>query len=70
MPADVQMNHGSSDAHVQWFSHCKIRADFHDVMIRHHEDVLCYRGRELQKENTSKPRGCCLGILVLSIRVH
>ena len=33
MPADVQMNHGSSDAHVQWFSHWKIRADNHDIMI-------------------------------------
>ena len=32
MPVDVQMNHGSSNAHVQWFSHWKIRADNHDIM--------------------------------------
>ena len=32
MLADVQMNHGSSNAHVQWFSHWKIRADDHDIM--------------------------------------
>ena len=33
MPADLQMNHGSSDAHVQWFSYQKIGADDHDIMI-------------------------------------
>ena len=27
MPTDVQMNVGGSDAHAQWFSHWKIRAD-------------------------------------------
>ena len=32
MPADVQMNACSSDAHAQWFSHWKIRADDHDVI--------------------------------------
>ena len=32
MLADVQMNGGSSDVHVQWFSHWKIRADDHDIM--------------------------------------
>ena len=30
---DVQMNHGCSAAHAQWFSHQKIRADDHDVII-------------------------------------
>ena len=33
MLADVQMNHGSSTAHVQWFSHLKIRADDCDIII-------------------------------------
>ena len=33
MPADTQMNHGSSNVHVQWFSCWKIRAYDHDVMI-------------------------------------
>ena len=32
MLADVQMNHGSSNMHAQWFSHWKIRADDHDIM--------------------------------------
>ena len=32
MLADVQTNHGSSNAHSQWFSHGKIRADDHDIM--------------------------------------
>ena len=32
MLTDVQMNSGSSDAHAQWFSHWKIRADNHDIM--------------------------------------
>ena len=43
-PADMQTNHGSSN--VQWFSRWKIRADNHDVLICH-EDLLCYREREL-----------------------
>ena len=30
--ADGQMNVSGSDAHVQWFSYWKIRADDHDVM--------------------------------------
>ena len=33
MPVDMQMNHGSSNVHVQWFSCWKIRADNHDVLI-------------------------------------
>ena len=33
IPVDMQMNHGNSNAHAQWFSHWKIRADDHDVMI-------------------------------------
>ena len=33
MPADVQMNPGGSNVHVQWFSHWKIRADDHDIII-------------------------------------
>ena len=32
MPADVQMNYSASGAHVQWFSHWKIKADNCDVM--------------------------------------
>ena len=28
----VQTNIGSSNAHVQWFSHWKIRADNHDII--------------------------------------
>ena len=32
MPADVQMNVGSSDVHAQWFSHWKIRADDCDII--------------------------------------
>ena len=31
-PADVQTNGCDSNAHVQWFSHWKIRADDRDVM--------------------------------------
>ena len=31
MPTDVKTNHGSSNAHAQWFSHWKIGADDHDV---------------------------------------
>ena len=33
MPADMQMNHGSYNAHAQWFSHWKMRADDHDILI-------------------------------------
>ena len=43
-PADVQMNHGSSNAQVQWFSHQKIQADDHDIIILHHEDLPCCKG--------------------------
>ena len=32
MPADAQMYDIVSDAHVQWFSHWKIKAYNHDVM--------------------------------------
>ena len=32
MLADAQMNGGISNAHAQWFSHWKIRADDCDVM--------------------------------------
>ena len=32
MPADVQANDDVSHAHVQWFSHQKIKADDHDIM--------------------------------------
>ena len=32
MAADAQMNGDVSDAHVQWFSHWKIRADDCDIM--------------------------------------
>ena len=33
MPAGVQTNTGSSNLHVQWFSHRKIRADNHDIIM-------------------------------------
>ena len=33
MLADMQTNHVGSIAHAQWFSHWKIRADDHDVLI-------------------------------------
>ena len=32
MPADVQTNDDVSNAHVQWFSHWKIKADNHDIL--------------------------------------
>ena len=36
MPVDVQMNHGSSPAHAQWFSHRKleqmIMMSLYDIM--------------------------------------
>ena len=32
MQADVQMNHGGSNVHAQWFSCWKIRADDHNDM--------------------------------------
>ena len=32
MPADVQTNGNVSDAHVQWFSHWKIKADDCDII--------------------------------------
>ena len=59
MPADVQMNHGSSTAYVQWFSCRKFRADDHDIIMWCHEGLLCYSRRELQKESMTKPWGCC-----------
>ena len=31
-PADIQMNGSSFDAHVQWFSSWKIRADNPDII--------------------------------------
>ena len=33
MQADVQMNAGISNGHAQWFSHWKIRADEHDIVM-------------------------------------
>ena len=33
MLADVQVNTGSSNVHVQWFAHQKIRADDYDVIM-------------------------------------
>ena len=32
-PVGMQMNTGGSDAHAQWFSHWKIRADDHDIIM-------------------------------------
>ena len=31
-PAGVQMNHGSSSVHVQWFYHQNGGADIHDII--------------------------------------
>ena len=42
MLADVQTNGDVSDAHAQWFSHWKIKADDHDIMKGCHKDLLCY----------------------------
>ena len=33
MLVDVQTNPGGSNAHAQWFSHWKIRADDHDIIM-------------------------------------
>ena len=33
MLADTQMNPGSSNVHAQWFSHWKVKADNHDILI-------------------------------------
>ena len=33
MLVDLQTNHGGSNVHVQWFSHQKIGADDHDIII-------------------------------------
>ena len=33
MLVGMQMNTGSSDVHMQWFSHWKIRADDHDIIM-------------------------------------
>ena len=41
MLADLQMNHGGSNVHAQWFSCQKIGADDHDVMMWHHGDLSC-----------------------------
>ena len=70
MLEDVQMNGSISDAHAQWFSHWKIRADNCDIMKWCHKDLSCYWGRELQKESTTEPQGCHLGLLILSIQVY
>ena len=40
MPVDAQTNRGGSAAHAQWFSHQKIRADNHDVIIWFHKDLM------------------------------
>ena len=41
MPVDAQKNGNISDAHVQWFSCWKIRADDCDVMKWCHRDLSC-----------------------------
>ena len=47
--------------HAQWFSCWKNRADDHDVIEWHHNDLSCSQGREVYKESTHKPQGCHLG---------
>ena len=61
MLVDVQMNNINSDAHAQWFSCWKIRADDHDIMKWCHKDLSCYWGRELLKESTTKTSGLSSG---------
>ena len=41
MLVDAQMNHDSSNVHVQWFSNQKSGADDHDITMLHHEDLSC-----------------------------
>ena len=67
--ADVQMNYSISCVHAQWFSCQQIKADNCDIT----NDVTvisCYFGRELLKESTHEPQGCCLGFLVLNGWAH
>ena len=59
MPADVQMNHGGFNAHVQWFSHQKNRADDHDITMWCHEHLSCWKRGEIYKETMTEPWGCC-----------
>ena len=47
MLVGVQMNHGSSSVHAQWFSHQNGGADDHDIIKWHQEELLCDRGRKL-----------------------
>ena len=62
MPVDVQMNHGSSSAHVQWFSCLKIRADDHDIIYMMSQGSLM-----LQWEGTIKgEHDQASGLLLLS----
>ena len=58
-PVDAQTNNGSSNAHAQWFSTGKmeqmIMMSICDIMRISHAE----KGRELFKENTTGPQGCC-----------
>ena len=43
-----------SSAHVQWFSHWKSRAEDHDIIWWHHNDLSCYwGGNYIRKLSTS-----------------
>ena len=59
MPVDVQMNHGSSNVHAQWFSCQKkwSRQSWHHYVTSW--DLLCWKGRKLYKESMTEPQGCC-----------
>ena len=61
MPAGAQMNHGSSSAHVQWFSCQNGGADDHVVIIQHHKDLSCKKGGNYKRESTTELEefGCC-----------
>ena len=60
-PMDLQMNHGGSNAHAQWFSHWKNGADDHDVIMQHHEASCCKRERTIKGEHDQT-----LGLWLLS----
>ena len=62
MPADLQTNHSSSNAHVQWFSHQKNGQDDHDIIMGCHEDLSCCKREETIKGEHDQT----LGLLLLS----
>ena len=59
MLAPLQMNNGSSSAHAQGLPTGKME----QTIMTSHSDVMrishARKGRELYKESTTKPQGCC-----------